>query len=198
MEVPSKRLCRPLSLMKSKFFLGAISLVLFASVDRIQAAELPPGFIYETAQEFFGSGDFDGDGRMDVVIVDKESGKYRLGYQLTEGALTWEDNRPSGLKAVSGFSIGKLLVANRDALVFTSPDANQLSLADVSSPTAPARPTLLPFDAALGPSTVVTVAGGGGAAALEDLFVSSIYNSPDPNQANLLRNAGGQFTKASE
>jgi formylglycine-generating enzyme required for sulfatase activity len=185
--------------MKFKFppITAALCSLLFSSAKPAQAAEISPGFIYETAQEFFGSGDFDGDGRLDLVIVDKESGKYRLAYQLNDGTLTWEDNRPSGLKAVSGFSLGKLLAPKRDALAFTAPDANQLSVADVSSPTAPARPALFPFDAALGPNTVVAVAGAN-SSGLDDLFVSSIYNSPEPNQANLLRNTAGQFTKASE
>src|SRR5689334_18788344 len=99
-------------------------------------AALPePNLTYETPEEFFASGDFDGNGRADLVILDKNSGKFRLAFQLSEGALTWEDNRPCGLKSVSGMSVGELLTANRDALVFTSPDANQLSVADVSNPT---------------------------------------------------------------
>ena len=180
------KLIRPLA---ASSFLIAIA-VLGASPE--------PSLTYETPQEFFASGDFDGDGRADLVILDKNSGKYRLAYQLSEGALTWEDNRPCGLKSVSGMSAGKLLTANRDALVFTSPDANQLSVADVSNPTAPARPTLVPFDAALGPSTVMAVELGGGGTALDGLYVSSIYNSPDPNEASLLRNTGGAFSKLEE
>ena len=162
------------------------------------AASPEPNLTYETPQEFFGSGDFDGDGRADLVILDKNSGKFRLAYQLSEGALTWEDNRPCGLKSVSGMSVGKLLTSNRDALVFTSPDANQLSLADVSNPTAPARPTIVAFDAALGPSTVMAVDTGGASSALDGLYVGSIYNSPDPNEASLLRNSGDTFSKLEE
>lgn len=37
------------------------------------------GAIRESATEFFGTADFDQDGRRDLVIVDKDTGKYRLG-----------------------------------------------------------------------------------------------------------------------
>src|SRR5438128_10406842 len=96
------------------------------------AAQAPEdSFIHETPQEFVGSGDFDGDGRADLVVVDKESGRYRLGYQESTGTFSWVDCRPSGMKGITGFSIGKLLATNRDALVFAAPDANQITIADV-------------------------------------------------------------------
>src|SRR5438093_3043586 len=137
----------------------AVFLILALSFFSTQARAA--SFIYETTNEFFGTGDFDGDGKSDLVIVDKETGKYRLGYQLNAGAITWVDCRPSGMKDITGFSIGKLIATNRDALVFTSPDANQISIMDVGSSTAPSRPLLVPFTAALGPSTLVALDIGG-------------------------------------
>jgi formylglycine-generating enzyme required for sulfatase activity len=155
--------------------------------------------ISETPHEFFGSGDFDGDGRDDLVIVDKETGKYRLGYQLTTGVFTWEDCRPSGISGVTGFTIGKLLATNLDALAFTSPDAAQIVFIPASSPTEPSPPVTVPFTAAIGPNTIVaTEVGGAGKTSLQDLFVASIYNSPDPNQATWIRNDGAQFPKIAE
>src|SRR5438876_10867042 len=147
----------------------------FIAVPRPASTATPPAsFIYETPHEFFGTGDFDGDGRKDFVIVDKQSGKFRLGYQLPSGVISWVDNRPSGIKAVSGFSIGKLQATNRDSLIFTSPDANQLTIVDVSSPTAPAKPVVAPFDAALGPNSVLVMdIGGAGRVGFAALYVSS-------------------------
>ena len=154
-------------------------------------AETSSSTVYETPHEFFGAGDFDGDSRIDLIIVDKESGKFRLAYQLTAGALSWVDCRVSGVKYVSGFSIGKLSATNHDSLVFTSPDANQITIVEASSSTEPSRPKTIPFTAALGPATVVAVdVGGAGNTSLDDLYVGSIYNSPDPNQWALLRNDG--------
>src|SRR5690242_18546191 len=133
--------------MRTNFFRVLLA-VAFLGKFNSNAAEKTTSFIYETSQEFFGGGDFDGDGRSDVVIVDKETGKYRLGYQLTPGTLTWADNRPSGIKGVSGFTIGKLFKTNLDALAFTSPDANQITMVDVSNPASSSRPLIIPFTAA--------------------------------------------------
>jgi formylglycine-generating enzyme required for sulfatase activity len=181
------------------FAAAAAGLCLTAASGLAFAEERPSLFIYETPHEFFGSGDLDGDGRMDLIIVDKESGKYRIGYQLPTGLLSWVDNRPSGIKGVSGFSVGRLLATNRDALVFTSSDANQITMVDASSPTAPGKPVTVPFTAALGPNTVVALSiGGAGATNLDDLYVGSIANSPDPNQVALLRNDGAEFPSQAE
>ena len=163
------------------------------------AEQRAPVLIYESPREFFASGDYDKDGRIDLVIVDKESGKYRLGYQLTPGVFSWVDCRMSGIKGVAGFSIGHLLAANQAGMAFTSPDDNQITLVDVSSSTAPGRPVPVPFTAALGPNTVVAVdIGGDGNTGLDDLYVGSIYNSPDPSQATLLRNDGKEFPKLAD
>jgi formylglycine-generating enzyme required for sulfatase activity len=183
--------------MKAKSFFAAtatVSLLLAPGIGLAQTSAQP--FVYDTPKELFGTGDFDGDGKPDVVIVDKESGKYRLGYQLASGLFNWVDCRPSGLKGLSGVTIGKLFASKPDGLAFTAPDANSLSIVDVSSPTAPGRPTAIPFTAGLGPNTVVAVdIGGEGNSPVADLYVASMYNSPDPSQATLLRNDGAQFPK---
>ena len=154
---------------------------------------------YETPTEIFGRGDFDGDGRLDMVILDKATGKYRLGYQLADGTWNWVDNRPSGMKPVTGFSVGKVTSPKNDGLAFTSPDANQVTLVDVSVPNTPTQPVVVPFTAAIGPSAVSIVdIGGEGNTPLGDLYVGSIYNSPDANLGTLVRNDGKEFPKINE
>src|ERR1035437_2500805 len=183
----------------SSFLAMAAAAVLTVAAMPVLAEQRVAAFIYETPREFFSSGDFDKDGRTDLVVVDKESGKYRLGYQLTPGVFSWVDCRMSGIKGIAGVSLGHLLAADQAALAFTSPDDNQITLVDVSSPTAPGRPVPVPFTAALGPNTVVALdIGGAGKTGLADLYVGSIYNSPDPNQAALLRNDGKEFPKIAE
>src|SRR5664279_1291287 len=183
----------------SSFLVVAAVAVLTVSAMPVLAEQPAPSLIYESPREFFSSGDYDKDGHTDLLIVDKESGKYRLGYQLTPGVLTWVDCRMSGIKGITGVSIGHLLAADKEALAFTSPDDNQITLVDVSSSTTPGRPVPVPFTAALGPNTVVAVdIGGAGKSSLADLYVGSIYNSPDPNQAALLRNDGKEFPKLAE
>src|SRR5579883_2774976 len=93
--------------------IAGVSLLPYVSASAL-ADSHPSPFVYETASEFFGTGDFDGDGRLDVVIVDKDTGKYRLGFQTTEGSLSWVDCRPSGIKGISGFSIGPLFTKGHD------------------------------------------------------------------------------------
>ncbi|MCX6930231.1 MAG: formylglycine-generating enzyme family protein [Verrucomicrobia bacterium] len=112
---------------------------------------------------------------------------------------SWVDCRPGGIKPIAGFSIGQLLAKDKQALAFTSPDANQITVVDVASTTAPGKPVTVPFTAALGPNTVVAVdIGGEGKTSLADLYVGSIYNSPDPSQATLLRNDGAEYPKIDE
>ena len=156
-------------------------------------------FVFETARELFSSGDFDGDGRADMVIVDKESGKIRLGYQLETGVFAWVDNRPSGIKGVTGIAIGKLVAGAGQSLALTGPDANQISIVDISNRGSSSKPQILPFEAGLGPNVIAALdIGGAGNTPLADLFVGSIYNSPDANLATLLRNDGAEYPKISE
>jgi formylglycine-generating enzyme required for sulfatase activity len=186
--------------MKSRFFIRSVfAPALVTAFSSNSRAEVPAPFIYESPEEFFGTGDFDGDGRTDLVIVDKESGKYRLGYQLTDGVISWVDCRPTGEKLVAGFTVGKLFDPKRDAIAVTSPEANHFVMAEASNPTATARPQQIPFTAALGPNTIVAIdIGGEGNTPKPDFYLGSIYNSPDANQVALLRNDGSTFPTIGE
>ena len=188
-----------IELMRTYPFAMAATAVLLASTPALSHAQAARNFIYETPAEFFGQGDFDGDGRTDFVIVDKNTGKFRLGYQTTNGIIAWVDNRPCGIKSLTGFTIGKLLSTNLDALGFTSPDANQITVVNVSNPESSSRAVTVPFTVALGPNTVVAIdIGGTGNTPVADLFVWSILNSPDENQTALLRNDAAEFPKLGE
>ena len=188
-------------MMKAYSYLAAGAVLVLASIPQAGwSAETASPFVYETPREFFAEGDFDNDGRPDAVIVDKDTGKYRLGYQTAPGLFSWVDCRPSTLKGVTGFTLGKLFADKPLGLAFTSPDANQIALVEASSPTAPGRPLAVPFSASLGPNTIVAVdiGGSGNDPALMDFFVGSIYNSPDANLATMLRNNGTDFPKTAE
>jgi hypothetical protein len=175
-------------------FVSAKSLPLFGILFLSAWAPTASALVYETAQEFLADGDFDGDGRTDVVIVDKSSGKCRFGYQLSDGQFTWVLQRPSGVRGVSGVSVGKLLKPNCDALAITSADANQLAVLDASSPTAATPPQNIPLSV-MGPNTALAIdIGGTGNTPLADLVVGSVYNTPDANLLTLIRSADGQFT----
>ena len=186
--------------MRSYFFRAIAAVSLLTLLPHSNFAQTnAPAFVYESQFEFFGSGDFDGDGRLDVAIVDKESGKYRVGYQAADGTLTWVDCRPAGIRGISGFTTGALMANGHDALAFTSPDGSDITLVEAASIAATGKPVTVPFTAALGPSTLVAVdAGSAAKSGLLDLYVASIYNSPDPNLASALRNDGAEFPKIAE
>jgi formylglycine-generating enzyme required for sulfatase activity len=163
-------------------------------------AELPArNFVYESEREFTATGDFDGDGRTDLVIVQKDSGKMRLGYQLDKGVWAWVNWRPAGTRFLGGMTVGRLLSTTNDALAFASADANVVTVVDVSNPKSSVPAALLPLSA-LGPNCLIAVdVGGAGNTPLHDLVVGSIYNSdPFPNLELLLRASAGKFSKLSE
>jgi formylglycine-generating enzyme required for sulfatase activity len=150
------------------------------------------GFVYETEREIVGTGDFDGNGLTDVVIVDRASGKYRLGYQGSDGTFNWVNYRLSGVKDVTGMTAGRLFEAQKDALMFTAADANLVTLADAANPGATPKAEPITFES-LGPSAIVAVdLGGAGNTPLDDVLVASIYNDPTPNKLTLLRNPDGK------
>jgi formylglycine-generating enzyme required for sulfatase activity len=176
-----------------KFCLGFLS-VTVASL----ACASAQAFVTETEREFVSQGDFDGDGRTDLVLVDKASGKYRLGYQLTTGTYTWVDFRPTGAKDVSGVAIGKLLDPKRDALALTSADANQTVVVDARDPGAPAAPITVPIEV-LGPNTILAIdIAGANNTPLDDLCLGSIYNADPEKMLTLIRNDAGKFAKLAD
>jgi len=156
-------------------------------------------FVYETEQEFLTTGDFNGDGKPDLVIVDRYSGRVRLGYQLEPGRFDWVDWRASGTKDVAGVSVGKLKDQKRDSLAITSADANLITVLDAPNPAIPTDPVAVP-NVALGPNVVIAIdVGGQGNTPLHDLLAASIYNSdPTPNRVTLFRNNGNTFAQITE
>jgi formylglycine-generating enzyme required for sulfatase activity len=163
------------------------------------AAQLPgSGFVSESEREFVANGDFDGDGRADVVIVDRDSGRVRIGYQMTTGTFTWANWKASNVKDVSAIAIGRLFDPKRDGLAVVAADGNQFNLVD------PGRPDQIPVPVAmtlpgLGPNSVAAVdIGGAGNTPLHDLYLNTMYNSPTPNQVTLFRNEAGNPSKLAD
>jgi formylglycine-generating enzyme required for sulfatase activity len=186
--------------MKGHSFLVCAGFAMLSvSAQTVRAQPNALGLIYETPSEFLGRGDFNGDGRVDIVLVDKASGKYRLGYQVSGGSISWVDCRISGLRGITGCSIGQLVATNRDALVLAAANANQVTLVEASDPSAPDRPLAVPFTSGLGPQTVVAIdIGGTGKSTRADLYVASVFNSPEANLASWLRNDGSNFPELAQ
>jgi len=148
-------------------------------------------FVYETNHELIGTGDLDGNRRQDVVIFDRATGKYRVGYQSTDGLFNWVNYRVSGLKDPTWLTLGRLMADDKDALAFTAADANLVHVVEAANPGSPGKPVAIEFET-LGPGALVAVdIGGPGNTPLDDLAVSSVYD--DPNKIVLFRNDAGSF-----
>lgn len=81
--------------------------------------------VQETAREFSAAADFNGDSFPDVLVLDKTSGIFRIGYGSPLSALNFADARPSGLGTVTGCAVGKLNGITSDSFAATTPTANR-------------------------------------------------------------------------
>jgi len=170
--------------------------LLFAACLAVSSA--PAALVSETEQEFITTGDFNGDGKTDIAIVDRYSGRVRVGYQLAPDFFDWANWKSGGLKDVSGVAVGKLLDGKRDALCLVAADANLITIVDAVNPNADSDPIKVP-GTAFGPFAVAAPdIGGPGNTPLADLYVASIYNSDPPNLATLFRNDGKAFKKIAD
>src|SRR4051812_47819824 len=121
---------KPLTLLCS-LVLGALCISARAAV------------VYETPREFITSGDFDGDGRNDALVLDKLTGNARVGYQSPAGALIWSAPFVSGIENVTGVGIGRFVSTDHDAIAATAPDFNRISLLDVPIPGSNSLPAFI-------------------------------------------------------
>jgi len=62
---------------------------------------------YEVEDSLFSNGDFNEDGRIDVVVVDKESGGFAVGFGRPDGGVDWSPLHPSGFEHPSGLAVGR-------------------------------------------------------------------------------------------
>jgi hypothetical protein len=170
----------------------ATVVALLASVLTSRAA------VIETSVEFLANGDFNGDGLQDIAIVDRATGRVRLGYRVSTEFFNWADWRSSGVKSVTGVSVGRLVDAKRDSLAIVSADGNQIGVLDAPDPSVMTEPVAVPCEV-LGPNTVVAVdVGGAGNTPLHDLYVASIYNTDPENHVTLFRADGKTFTQTAD
>ncbi|MCC5842245.1 MAG: hypothetical protein JJT96_19170 [Opitutales bacterium] len=157
-------------------------------------AALAASFL-ETPTEFQFLADLDGDGRDDIVILDKASGGFRAGYQFAPDVFTWAPARPSGMTGVTGVAAGRFFATDRDALAVVSPAANRTHIVRAATPSA--FPIITPvFGQSLGPVAVAAPdIGGPGNTVHADLWVVSAENgAPNPRRGETLRHNGTGFS----
>ncbi|MGC3961700.1 MAG: hypothetical protein QM813_28375 [Verrucomicrobiota bacterium] len=180
-------------LMMTRTLLGAT-----AAAALLTSPTPLPAAVTETSVEFLTSGDFNGDGQTDLAIVDRATGRVRIGYRVSTEFFNWVDWRSSGIKSISGVSVGKLVDTKRDSIAVVSADGNQISVLDAPNPSVTTESVSVPCEV-LGPNAVVAVdIGGAGNTPLHDLYVASIYNTDPENHVTLFRAEGKTFTQSAD
>ena len=136
-------------------------------------------FVYETPAEFLTSGDFNGDGLSDVLVLDKASGNVRVGFQNTGGSLMWSPSLFTGTEYVSGCGVGSFLQVGRDALAITSTKLNGIPLEDLSNTNYLATAYLV-VPNGIGPHALAGLSNA--LSSVESLFVASAANNAPAEQ----------------
>jgi hypothetical protein len=153
-------------------------------------------FVYETPTEFLTSGDFNGDGAIDALVIDKATGNARVGYMGGGSQINWAGPLPTGAENLSGAAAGRFLNATRDGLAVTAPSLNRVHLVDLFSPGS--NPTNL-FPAGLGPHALAALrAPFGAASTYHALLVASSANNSNGERGDLLTLNAGAATFAAE
>lgn len=151
-----------------------------------------------TPDELTGYGDFDGNGSLDAIVVERATGLYRVAFQQGDGSLQWAEARPSGLPMVDALTCGPVRNANQDAVVLSGRLANQMVLVQPSfSPASSTTEQLLP--SGIGPASVAALElpVPGNNPNLMDLVVhTSENNSPNEDQRHLFRSLSGNTTES--
>lgn len=154
-----------------------------------------PAFVNEGPGEFSAAGDFNGDGAADLVLVDRSTGAFRIGYNNGAGGYNWADPRATGMEDVDAVTIGRLLQTTRDSLAVASVAGNRINLFDVPNATSAAVPASI-FPSGVGPNFAVAIDIPGTAATTHaDVFAAtSQNNAPNTGRYTLLRNNAGAAT----
>ena len=153
-----------------RFTLIALLALAAVSSGLLQAQTTP--WTTETADELVSAGEFDGDGFLDVLIVDKRLGVLRLGWGRADGGLDWSDVRELAMENAGSLAVGRFQSPARDSLVITGPDWNATYLYPGTRDAASTAQVMTPPVFAPGALAAVDVGGAENNPDVADLFVA--------------------------
>ncbi|MDF7798489.1 hypothetical protein P4C99_03395 [Pontiellaceae bacterium B1224] len=155
------------------------------------AAIVQAGFVSETATELFTTADLNGNGFPDILVVDKASGTFRAGYQLSDQVFTWSESRGLGATNITGLATGPILNTGYDAIAATTPLLNRVNLIDAQQVNSPSFPVPM-FGNEYGPATLVSLEIGGDTPEADMVVINSM-SSPNPNRLEQIQSHGSSF-----
>ncbi len=147
-------------------------------------------WVVETPLELITEGDFDGDGRLDALVVDKESGAVRVAFQTAATDLNWRTTFASGIANATSVAVGRIASTNWDSIAVTAPTANRINRLDPRDAlgTTGVNPVAI-YSPGIGPNLVAALDAGGAANTAHDDYFVVTGENPGPRRT-LLRNDG--------
>ena len=175
------------TLLKKLPFLVAV-LTVAGVFNSLRAAT---AFVYDTGTELLTSSDFNNDGTLDVLVVDKSTGNLRVGFLNAGGTLFWSAPLASGVENVTGCAVGHFLQSGQNSVAVTAPDFNRINLVSLANTNSAGTPvTLTPTG--LGPHTLVALDNPDGTAVgPTNLLAASLANAGDTELLERWQVAGG-------
>ncbi len=151
-------------------------------------------WVVETPLEFITEGDFDGDGRVDALVVDKESGAVRVAFQTAAQDLNWRMTFASGIANATSIAVGRIASTNWDSIAVTAPAANRINRLDPRDAlaTTGVNPVAI-YPPGMGPNLVAGLDAGGAANTTHDDYFVVTGENPG-SRRTLLRNDGSITT----
>jgi hypothetical protein len=151
-------------------------------------------FVYRSGTSFLTTGDLDGDGRSDLVLVDGLNATVRVGYQLSATNLTWAAARPLGLAEVTDINCGSVKSNAYDSIIATAPTLNRLNMYNAGSANTILSPEAIYMNGT-GPYSLATLdIGGAGNTAQDDIVVITTLNGSSPHKMEYIRSQGTSFS----
>lgn len=151
------------------------------------------GFVSETSTELITTADLDGDGRADIVIADKPSGTFRVGYQMSADNFTWSESRSLGATNITGLATGSITDPSFDAIAACTPLLNRIHLIEATDLTQPSFP-LPVFGKEVGPKTIISLEIGGGTSEQDLVVIHTLGTAANPNRLELTESYGSAFS----
>lgn len=144
---------------------------------------------HELRDSLLARGDFNGDGRPDIVVTERASGQVRAALANPDGTLEWGESHHSGIAPATGVASGRLLDASRDALSVTGTWANRSNVFDLTNPDVLPAP-LSAFTPSTGPTGVAAAQVLNGDATREELIICHTENGATPQWRGWIRFVG--------